>query len=157
MKYVKIAAFLFLFSCDNNRLFDQNFDFSETGWPSTLNPKFEVNIADNSIPYTLLCNIRHSSDYTYSRIFVRYTIADSLGNVVDKKLASGFLFDPKTGAPLGSTGIGDVYDVRILLEEKILFPFTGKFNITLEQQMREDPLIGIFSAGIRLEKPNVKP
>jgi gliding motility-associated lipoprotein GldH len=157
MKYLKIAIVFFLFSCDNNRLFDQNFDFSETGWPTTSKPTFEVNIADNSIPYTLLCNIRHSSDYPYSRIFVRYTIADSTGNVIEKKLTSGFLFDPKTGAPLGSTGIGDVYDIRILLEEKLLFPFTGKFNIMLEQQMREDPLAGIFSAGIRLEKPKIKP
>jgi gliding motility-associated lipoprotein GldH len=157
MKYLKIAIVFLLFSCDHNRLFDQNTDFSEIGWPTTSTPKFEVSITDSSIPYTLLCNIRHSSDYPYSRIFVRYTIADSMGNVVAKKLASGFLFDPKNGTPLGSTGIGDVYNIRILLEEKLIFPFTGKFNITLEQQMREDPLVGIFSAGIRLEKPNVKP
>jgi len=148
---------ILFFSCNNNRLFDQNIDFSETGWATSVNPKFEVSITDNNIPYTLLCNIRHSSDYPYSRIFVRYTIADSTGNVIEKKLTSGFLFDPKNGTPLGTTGIGDVYDIRILLEEKLRFPFTGKFNITLEQQMREDPLVGIFSAGIRIEKPDVKP
>ncbi|MCZ8354059.1 MAG: gliding motility lipoprotein GldH [Cyclobacteriaceae bacterium] len=151
MKYFCFILVLFLCSCDSTRLFEENEDFKEGNWAASTKPSFTFNIQDNTQAYCIYSNLRYSSDYPYSRIFVHYAIADSIGNVITQQLASGFLFDAKTGKPTGNTGIGDVYDTRIILVDNFQFPYPGKFSIQLKQEMRDEILTGILAAGYRIE------
>ncbi len=140
-----------LFSCDSERLFEQNINLEERYWRVDEPMIFEIKIEDSSKPYNIYYNVRNSLDYPYARLFIQYTLADSTGLQIDKKLNSQFLFDQKTGKPLGQSGIGDVFDHQFLLIEKQVFNYPGKYQLRIEQFNRQDTLRGILAVGARVE------
>ena len=143
---------VFLLSCDDERLYEKNTDFNSRFWFVNEKPEFEFEIPDSLQTYNLYCNVRNSLDYPYARIFLTYHLQDSSGTLLEKKLVSHMLFDEKTGEPFGESGLGDLYDHRILLKENQHFPYSGKFRIAFEQYMRTDTLAGILAVGLRVER-----
>ena len=151
--WILLMAVLWL-SCDDERLYEKNVSFDDRFWKQSEKAEFEFDITDNVVPYNVYLNIRNSVDYPYSRIFVNYTLQDSTGKVLDKQLLSSMLFDPKTGSPEGSSGLGDIYDHQILIKKNHKFSSRGKHKIYFEQFMRKDTLEGIIAVGVRIEKLN---
>ena len=150
-----IVASALLSSCDKARVFEFDHDFTDRTWKVKDIAVFEFEIVDSATSYNVYYRIRNSSDYPYSRIFVNYTLQNSAKAELAKKLISNYLFDQKTGMPLGSSGIGDAFDHQFLLLPKYKFNQAGKYTIMLEQFMRTDTLRGIEAAGIRVEKVEV--
>lgn len=81
-----------------------------------------------------------------------YYLHDSTGNELKKQLVSSYLFDAKTGKPLGSSAMGDIYTHQIELLKNHQFDSPGYYKIRLEQFMRTDTLQGVLSIGLRVEK-----
>ncbi len=79
-----------------------------------------------------------------------------LDSQIDKKLNAQFLFDQKTGKPLGQSGIGDVFDHQFLLIEKHVFGNPGKYQLKIEQFNRQDTLRGILAVGAELKNIQIK-
>lgn len=148
---VALLLTLGLASCDKSRVYEVNHDFNDRAWKINETPEFEFTIKDLGKRYNLYYNVRNSLDYPYARLFVNYSLRDSTGNVLSKKMVSGFLFDQKTGQPLGSSGLGDVYDHRFPLLKEFEFKQQGKYKLTLEQFMRADTLAGVLAVGARVE------
>lgn len=152
---MRITLFLLLIvligSCDRNRLYETNYDFKDRVWISTDNPVFDFEVNDTTKTYNVYCNIRNSVEYPYSRIFINYSLQDSSGTSVSKNMISTFLFEEKTGRPLGISGLGDVYDHPILILKTYQFKKTGLYTLKFEQFMRTDTLAGILAVGFRLE------
>jgi gliding motility-associated lipoprotein GldH len=147
------APFLLLaFSCDSNRLFEKNIDFKDSKWLYAERPSFEFRIRDTGKRYNLYCTIRNTSTYPFARLFFNYAVKDSTGAVLNNDLQSLFLFDIKSGKPLGTSGIGDVFDQRVPLLRNHEFKFTGRYTVELEQYMRLDTLDGISAVGLRVEE-----
>ena len=152
MRFVFVFLFAFvLISCDKNRIYEVNHDFDDGTWKITETPEFEFIIKDLGKRYTIFYNVRNSLDYPYARLFVNYSLRDSTGAELSKKMVSEFLFDQKTGQPFGSSGLGDVYDHRFPLLKEFEFKYQGKYKLTLEQFMRTDTLPGILAVGARVE------
>lgn len=145
------AIIVILFSCDEGRVYERNADFNSRQWLVNEKPAFEFEISDTLQTYNLFCNIRNSLDYPFARIFVRYYLQDSSGNVLEKDLVRQLLFDEKTGKPHGESGLGDLYDHRIPLKSNHRFPYAGKYKIEFEQFMRRDTLAGVLAVGVRVE------
>ncbi len=142
---------LLILSCDSDRLYEKNFDFTDRAWPSSNQPAFEFVVDDTAQAYNVYCNIRNSVEYPYSRVFINYSLQDSLGTSISKNMISAFLFEEKTGKPLGSSGLGDVYDHQVPVLKNYHFKKSGKYNLRFEQFMRTDTLTGILAVGFRLE------
>lgn len=140
-----------IWSCDSDRLYEKNHDFEDRAWLASDKPVFEFTVSDTLKHYNLYCNIRNSVDYPYSRIFITYSLQDSSGTSVAKNLISAFLFEEKTGKPLGSSGLGDVYDQQVPILKNYKFPKSGTYSINFDQFMRTDTLSGILAVGFRLE------
>jgi gliding motility-associated lipoprotein GldH len=153
-----VCAVLFV-ACDENRVYEKNVDFDERFWSVQESPEYEFEIIDNSINYNLYCDIRNSVSYEWSRLFFNYDLTDSSGRVLQNDLAEVMLFDPKTGEPLGNSGLGDIYDHRVPLIRNFRFPYSGKFKMKFRQEMRKDSLDGILAVGLRVEKvsPSAEP
>lgn len=147
---VFICSVFALWGCDRERVYEKNHDFENRYWAVREKPVFEFDVTDTTQAYSVYCNLRNSIDYPYSRIFIQYSLQDSSGNSLKKDLISSFLFDEKTGKPFGSSGLGDIYDQRIVLLENHTFKKTGKHSLQLEQFMRTDTLEGVLAVGIRL-------
>src|SRR3989337_3583634 len=146
---------IFLISCDQTRVYEQNVDFSQGYWLISEKPEFDF-VIDRSIDkYTLYGNIRNSVSYPYARIFFNYYLLDSAGNELEKKLVTQYLFDAKTGKPFGSSGLGDIYDHQFELLKDYRFKYPGKYKLKFEQFMRTDTLQGILAVGLRVEKKSI--
>ena len=143
---------LFFLSCDDERVYEKNMDFNSREWLISEKPEFEIEIPDTLQSYNLYCNLRNSLDYPFARIFITYYLKDSSGAVLEKKMIRQLLFDDKTGAPHGESGLGDIYDHRIPLKMHHRFPNSGKYKISFEQFMRTDTLAGILAVGLRVER-----
>lgn len=151
MRLVLFLFFLLLFGCDSNRVFENYQEFKDKAWNIQEPAEFEFTISDASKKYNVLYNVRNSLDYPFARLFIEYTLTDSTGAELSKKLLSNYLFDQKTGRPLGRSGLGDVYDHQFLLLQNQSFQNTGKYHIRLEQFNRLDTLTGILAIGVRVE------
>jgi len=150
---LSLAGIALIFSaCDNNRIYETNQDFADRTWKTTDTAQFQFDINDLGARYNLLCTVRNSLDYPYSRLFVTYHLQDSTGKDLEKKLVSGYLFEEKTGRPMGTSGLGDIYDHRFSLISDYEFHHPGKYKVILQQYMRTDTLEGILAVGVRVEK-----
>jgi gliding motility-associated lipoprotein GldH len=112
---------------------------------------FEFKISDTTKKYNLYYNVRNSLEYPFARIFVNYSLTDSTETEISKQLLSNYLFDQKTGRPLGRSGLGDVYDNQFLILENKIFKKPGTYKFQLVQFNRLDTLTGILAVGFRIE------
>ena len=152
MRITTLFAIIFLLNCcDNSRVYEKNQDLTQQYWLVNEKPSFEFTVSDQKSPYNIYCNLRNSVEYPYSRIFISYTLKDSTGAELKKEMFSAFLFDEKTGKPLGSSGLGDIYDQQILLLKDYTFQQEGKYTLQFEQFMRTDTLQGVLAVGSRIE------
>jgi gliding motility-associated lipoprotein GldH len=153
MRYIffLLLASLCIASCDSNRVYEDYKEFKTKSWLVNDPASFEFEISDTTKKYNLYYNIRNSLEYPFARIFVNYSLVDSTGTEISKQLLSNYLFDQKTGQPLGRSGLGDVYDNQFLILENLYFKKSGNYRFQLEQFNRLDTLTGIIAVGFRLE------
>lgn len=147
-----------LVSCDPARLYEKNSDIQEEDWKPGDTLSFEFNIPYSKEKYNLYYSIRYSQDYPYYNLFTKYYLLDSSGSVIrSPKLPEDmYLFDVKTGKPYGS-GIGSVYDLQVSFLKNYSFPYSGKYTLKVIQYMRNRPINGISSFGLRVEKASQNP
>ena len=146
---------IFMTACDESRVYEKNHDFEERMWPVTEKPEFEFEIKDAQVNYNLYCDVRNTISFPYTRIFINYYLEDSSGVLLREKLTSTYLFDQDTGKPLGTSGLGDIYDHRTPILNNYHFAHPGKYRIRFEQYMRMDTIPGILAAGLRVEKAGI--
>lgn len=146
-------AFFFLLllvvSCNFGVLVDRNKKIPDATWKSSDIIKFSVNIPDTIQVYNFFINIRNSSDYKYSNIFLFlktfYPNRMFSVDTVECTLADD------SGKWLGRQR-GKLIDNRILFRQGVRFRQTGTYCFEFEQAMREPELSGIEDVGIRIEK-----
>lgn len=144
-------------SCNDERIYERNIDIEKEGWKENTNLVYIFVVEDNSQPYNLLFNARYTYTYPYYNLYIENLLYDSLGREIKtKKPPLGMdLFKPTSGEPYGS-GLGDIFDYRILALSNFKFPYQGKYKMKVRQFMRQDPLPGIVSFGFRIEKTQQK-
>ena len=91
-----------IFSCnDPSRVFDDNLDFKQQYWLVDQPVVFDFEITDAGQNYNLFYNVRNSNTYPYHNLYVRYSLEDTVGNVISTSLQNMDLFDATSGKPLG--------------------------------------------------------
>lgn len=152
MKYSwTVGLLLVIWSCDPARVYERNVDLAEAVWHKDSLVHFQMDVQDATLPYHLSVNVRNGSAYPYYNLYVKYTLADSTGAILQSDLRDFHLFDPKSGKPLGD-GLGDLFDHRFLLVENLKFTGPGTYRLSLQHYMRVDQLPLVVSVGARLEK-----
>lgn len=154
MRIITILALacLFLAGCDPNGVYDDNRSIPGGKWHYRNALPFEVQITDTNAWYNVYVNLRVSSDYAYNNIFLWVTTTNP-ARKSDKRRVEIRLAD-EHGKWLGS-GLGDIYDYQFPAIQKVKFPVSGFYRFELEQNMRDDTLQYVKSAGIRVEKMTI--
>jgi gliding motility-associated lipoprotein GldH len=148
--YIFAIFGLFTFiSCDRNRVFEENKNIPENLWYINNKVTFDINITDTVSANNLYINVRNSGSYSYSNLFVFLTtyLPD---NTASKDTLECSLADA-SGKWLGS-GLGDIWDNKILFKRDFRFPQKGKYRFEMVQGMRINPLPLIADVGLRIEK-----
>ena len=138
--------------CNQERVYHAYVDFEDRYWLTDKVPQFTFTIEDTTQRYNVYCNIRNSTWYPYSRIFIKSSLQDTLGNELKESLLNDFLFEEKTGKPLGKSGLGDLYDHQLPVLKNHKFTKAGAYRIRFEQFMRTDTLEGILSVGLGVDR-----
>lgn len=138
--------------CDTSNVYHEFIDLDNRVWMLADKPQFTFEIRDTTQTYNVYWDIRNSTHYKWSRLFVKFSLKDTLGNDIESKLVTAHLFEPKTGKPYGKSGLGDLFDHRVEVLQNYRFSRAGVYQAELEQYMREDSVPGILSVGVAIEK-----
>jgi gliding motility-associated lipoprotein GldH len=143
---------LLMVACDDQRVFEKYVDFEDRYWLVNEKPAFEFEITDPQKKYNIYANVRNSLSYSWTNLYVNYSLTDSTGTPLKKNLMNEPIFDQNSGEPFGESGLGDIYDHQFLLMKDFQFSTPGKYKMTFEQYMRADTLQGILAVGVRVEQ-----
>lgn len=139
-----------LMSCQQQiGVFDQSIAFSKQQWPAATRPSFKFSISDTASAYNIFLVFRHTDAYSYNNIWIKFTRTGpdtSYTQQVDLPLANnvqGWL----------GTGMDDIWEHRVpLTQGAAKFRKPGDYAFTLEQIMRQDPLLHVLNVGVRVER-----
>lgn len=136
-------------SCEKVHLYEKTTFFAQQKWLDTDTAKFVIEVEDTTVLYNISVVIRHTDAYKYHNIWVNVGTQSPNANPTTQLLelqladnAQGWL----------ATGVDDVYDHRIKIARYPVKLAKGTHRFALSHAMRENPLLHILQAGIRIEK-----
>lgn len=145
---------LLAFACKPPRMetFEKNRDIPNSKWTVDNRQSFELDLApeDTAFYYNMYINVRHTDAYTYNNLWLLVSTqlpGDSTSTVrrIELPLADTY------GKWLGS-GVDDIFEHRIPIQQNAILPKPGLYRFTFEQNMRQNPLPEMLSVGLRIEK-----
>lgn len=146
---ILLLILLVLQSCDPDRVYEKNVRIPDGIWSQENIIPFEVVIEDTSGTYNLYVNIRNTSLYPMSNLYLFITTTAPSGHSV-KDTVEVILADDR-GKWLGS-GLGDIWDLQQLYKRNIRFARKGRYLFEYQQAMRAKQLPFVLDAGLRVEK-----
>ena len=157
MKYCGIILILLtLISCDSNRLYDKNISIDDSVWGLSQTPTFEYANSDTLSKVNMLINVRHSSTYPFSNLWLFVNTISPNGTPMQDTIEC--VLAEKNGQWLGS-GLGDIFDIQCSFKT-IRLDDNGIYQFNVEQAMRHGDLAkiehlpGVMEVGLRIEKTN---
>lgn len=147
-----LSCALLLASCQTTDLFEKTVSIPQQQWKTSYKPSFTFEIKDTTVAYQLYITFRHNDKYNFNNLWVNlYTLSP------DKKSGKAQYELPLANNEKGwlATGMDDIYEHRIALtplNQDFRFSKAGTYTFTLEQIMREDPLMNVLNVGLRIEK-----
>jgi len=141
---------MLLLSCrDNSVLVNVYQKTTNLQWAYIDKVRIPVKVKDTLTGYTLYLNLRHTTDYKYSNVFVLIHQTNPDGVKFSER--KEFTLAVPDGAWLGA-GSGGLYNHQIPFRMDYHFPEKGTYIFELEQNMRDNPLHNISDVGLRIEK-----
>lgn len=119
------------------------------GWHYDDGILFEVHIEDTLALHELYLDVRNTTDYDYSNLFLFLDIVFPDGRQL-RDTVECVLADRK-GQWTGK-GFGHVRSNRFLFRDDVWFPVPGTYRFRIHHGMRHDELRGLSDVGIRIEK-----
>ncbi|MBN1340255.1 MAG: gliding motility lipoprotein GldH [Bacteroidales bacterium] len=147
--FIFIPLSLFLARCGDESLYDRYVSFPDETWMAGDTREFSLEVRDTLLLYDFYLNIRNTTDYPYSNLYLFMDTQMPDGGKA-RDTIEVFLAD-RMGEWLGR-GLGKIKESNILIRQKLLFPVSGTYTFRMEQAMRETELKGITDIGIRIEK-----
>jgi len=148
-KFLFVFALLLLFyRCSPGPILDVNIPVPDNKWLHHNSAKVSFENKDSAAVYHLFFKIRNTSAYPYANLYV---ILHINGPSLSKTIRYPFKMAHKTGMWTGK-GSGNLYSNTFILLKNFRFPATGVYTIDIEQNMQDDPLIGISDIGLVLSK-----
>jgi gliding motility-associated lipoprotein GldH len=139
-----------LYSCGRVDVYEKNATIPSYAWSRSHHAKGEFQITDTNSLYNIYIVLRHLDKYAYNNIWLN----------VGLKSPGDSMYNQKVNLTLGNdvsgwegTGMNDIWEVRKLISgQPRRFKKAGDYQFDISHIMRDEPLQGIMSAGLRVEK-----
>ncbi|MEA3316902.1 MAG: gliding motility lipoprotein GldH [Bacteroidota bacterium] len=142
---------LILYSCNSKKVYEKNKEFPKQIWEASNKINFDVKINDTISSHNIYINVRNSSNYNNSNLYLFITTI-SPEDYTLRDTFEIFLADEK-GRWLGN-GWGDLYENKVLYMQNVRFPVAGTYNFEFIQGMRTKKLKHISDISLSIEKNN---
>jgi gliding motility-associated lipoprotein GldH len=136
-------------SCNQRQVFEKYKNIPDYVWNVHYQVPFEFDIEDTTAIYNVYLNVRNTSIYPFSNLWILVDKQNPQG--VQSRSRYEFVIANPDGSWKGD-GLGDIFDNHILLEGKIRFNMVGTYTYTFQQCMRMDNLPAIMDIGLEVEK-----
>jgi len=146
--YLAVVFCVLLVSCSTN-YYEKSYEIKDKVWNHENLFQFKVDITDNTKPYNLFINIKNSTDFIHSNIFLFVNVMYP-DNTVFKDTVEGELADYR-GQWLGK-GNSNFRSNKFLYKRNIKFPNEGTYVFVIQHAMREEDLYGILNIGLEVEQ-----
>ncbi len=141
---------ILLAACGPINTFEKNVPIPGHEWDGNFKPTINFEITDTVSLYNVFVVIRHRNAYGYNNIWIRGTVQEPGDTAIRSQQFDLRLANDETG--WFGKGMDDIFEHRILIQERTRFRKTGEYRFRLEQTMREDPLKHVMNIGLRVEK-----
>lgn len=146
--FLALATLVLFSGCMSNEVLDVNQSIADNSWAYAKSLKATIDVKAANQPYQIRFRLRHTVDYRYANLYV---LVHLKGNGWQKSTRYQFKLAKADGEWLGQ-GSGDIYTNTFPLLSNFRFPKAGKYKIEIEQNMRDNPLLGISDIGLSLSK-----
>lgn len=144
-----LLTFIIFTSCDQANLYDENKPIDNRTWNYSNPVKFQVDINDSKAKYDIYVRIRHTPEYKYSNLF--FLLHQTGNKLKDTAYRHEVKLAELDGRWLGNSA-GSLFNTEFKAEENFIFPDTGIYSFTVEQNMRDNPLKNISDVGLKIIK-----
>ena len=134
-------------SCDSDVIYTEYQPVDNSVWSYDDPKSFSFEMKEDTVPVKIFINLRTTTDYPYSNIFM-YLTSDFPNGYHDKDTLEFFLAKPN-GEWLGEVS-GTVIENTALITKGYLTT-KGKYNFILEQAMYNDSLPEILDVGMTVK------
>ena len=139
-------------SCKQIDIFEKNTVIPNYEWKSNFIVSGSFKITDTISAYSIYLVLRHTDAYKYNNIWLNIGLQPPGDSLIKQKV------DLKLGDDANGwegNGMNDIWELRKLLNgEPRRFKKAGEYKFTIAQVMRDEPLLNVISAGLRIEKKN---
>lgn len=147
--YLWALLVLMLGSCkpSENIVFEEFQEVDAGGWNWKDGKSFEFEITDDQHYYTLLTGLRVTTQYSYSNIWLMYSIKSGKD---ERKEQFQMVLSDDLGKWLGD-GVGNLISFQQPFLQNIKFK-KGKYRIEFNQNMRDENLEAVNNIGLQIVK-----
>ena len=142
-----LTILIFATSCEHSSFFEKVHSFPKHEWSSSETPAFQFEVQDSAATYQLFFVFRHTDAYHFKNIWLQLHIL-----APDSSYSINREFTLADNNKWLGTGMDDIYEHRILFSPQPIRLQKGNYTFRLQQIMREDPLLNVMNAGIRVQK-----
>ncbi len=145
-----IVYCLLFSSCNQLDVYEKHTVIPKHEWQSSFSATGDFIITDTISAYSIYLVLRHTDAYQYNNIWLNIGL-QAPGDSMYIQKVNLILGDDASGWE--GTGMNDIWEIRKLLNGKPRrFKQAGKYSFTISQIMRNNPLLNVMSAGLRVEK-----
>ena len=137
-------------ACTTAGVFEKNIPIPGYKWENSFQPVIDFEITDTTAAYNIYIVLRHTNKYSYNNIWVKAMVKEP-GSQQWKSGQYDLLLATNDKGWLG-TGMDDIFENRVLVQQQTKFLKAGKYEYSIQQLMREDPLPEVMNVGLRIEK-----
>lgn len=140
---------LSLLACGPSYLFEEKKDIPKGLWAYQDTLDFKFSVPDTASLYNIYVDFVYADTFPNQNIYIKFYTKFPDGKRLSKPLSFDF-FDPE-GNATGKCS-GGKCRAQIAIQQNAFFEEAGDYTLTLEQFGRKDPLPGLKSVGISVEK-----
>ncbi|RDY59884.1 gliding motility lipoprotein GldH [Flagellimonas nanhaiensis] len=143
-------------SCNTNLVFSEFKSMKDAKWDMSESVHFEFSGLDSIAVHNMFINVRNDNTFPFSNLFLITELEYPDGNTIKDTLE--YRMAEPTGEWLGK-GLGSIKENKLWFQEKIVFPDSGVYKVSVAHAMRRNGevgginiLEGITDLGLEIEK-----
>ena len=148
-----LAGALFFSACGSDVLYKAEKRIPNAQWAYKDTLDFSFAVSDTQALYKIAVQFEYADTFPTQNIYAKFYTRFPDGKRLTKPLSFDF-FDPE-GKVIGKCS-GHTCSTEITIQENAFFEKPGQYLITLEQYCRVDPLPGLKTVGLSVEKTGKK-
>lgn len=153
MRYLMIlvaVATVALVGCeDPAKVYEENKDIPGQVWNKDHMVAFDFDITDTTQHYDIIVNLRHTTFYPNSNMWVMVYTTYPDGTEQEQRLE--LTMADEKGEWFGEC-TGDICNVQQYIQQRAYLNQTGTYKLAFEQIMRTDDLKDVLAFGLRVER-----